>query len=187
MRKKILVEWCCESQSKLGEEFMLQGGYVWRLGLPENDMSREENRDKVERHVKEWRRQGFIVFLWFSLPCTPWCPWQRINQYNGFRFAETLEEYRRYSRKMVSLVRKTLEGLEGWCIPAAFEWPQRSEGWKIKQRERFTKHFQSLYFSTDAVMAFATIKECLFVSHGGCNQIGRNCHLLLISSAKEDI
>ena len=86
--------------------------------------------------LRELRRLRRPKKLWFSLPCTKWCPWTSIN-YSSEERREQLEAARRKERKMLWQVNKfILECLaEDEDIQVYFEWPTRCDGWRQRPME----------------------------------------------------
>ena len=70
--------------------------------------------------------------MWISLPCSPWCSWQRVNQAVLHNYAEVLEEKRRESLKLVERLQNILDQVHEE-VEAYFEWPKGNEGWKQKK------------------------------------------------------
>eukprot|EP00972_Heterocapsa_arctica_P060176 8875619-Heterocapsa_arctica.AAC.1 len=99
-----LVEWCCERDSDLTRWVIRHGGGATRLCLPHRDMRLDQQVEQVIRDVRTLANQGICVLAWASLPCTPSCSWQRINQVNE-RTAQRLKESRRESELMMENIR----------------------------------------------------------------------------------
>eukprot|EP00971_Amphidinium_carterae_P307118 6103566-Amphidinium_carterae.1 len=69
---------------------------------------------------------GGQVFVWWSLPCTPWTAWQRINQLRGVQ----LDEARAESLRMLETFDEVMTQLVELGAEMAFEWPRMCDGWK---------------------------------------------------------
>ncbi|CAE8625872.1 unnamed protein product [Polarella glacialis] len=131
----LLIEWRCDPNSELGQEFAAQGGHVLRLCLPDYDMSLQENVDLVVDYAAKWSQAGHDVHFWFSLPCTAWCAWQFVNaNAAGPAELEALEEKRCQSRRMPSLAISALQQVVGLPhVTASFEWPETCIGCSIPE------------------------------------------------------
>jgi D-lyxose ketol-isomerase len=79
-RKDILIDVCCYDESKLIKQFQERGGGAIRISLPKHDLSKEETEKAIVKVVKKMQSEGFKVHVWTSLPCSPWCAWQRVNK-----------------------------------------------------------------------------------------------------------
>ena len=123
-----LWEVACSPHSWLHQAVEKQGLSARRINLDNGyDIYKSETwlRLSQERRLRRPRR------IWFSLPCTRWCPWTRLN-YQTPEQKATLESYRRKERKMLrhaaDFIKETLaedpETLIYW------EWPVVCEGWK---------------------------------------------------------
>eukprot|EP00972_Heterocapsa_arctica_P045906 6774935-Heterocapsa_arctica.AAC.1 len=93
-------------------------------------MRLDQQVEQVICDVRTLANQSIFVLVWASLPCTPWCLWQRINQVNE-RAARRLKESRRESELMMETFRVFLEGVRVGLdersknvIRVAFEWPR---------------------------------------------------------------
>eukprot|EP00971_Amphidinium_carterae_P055924 1102865-Amphidinium_carterae.1 len=84
-------------------------------------------------------RHGGRVHTWFSLPCTAWSSWQRINL---LRMTDptVLDQKRKYSLKLQELFHQYSQQLmvEGGDI--SFEWPAYCDGWNCDLVQAFMDH-----------------------------------------------
>ena len=71
--KVILVEVCCNEDSKLSSHMRERGAGVIRLGLPKHGMTKVDTLEAVKQLVEEFKEEGFKPILWISVPCSPWC------------------------------------------------------------------------------------------------------------------
>ena len=60
--KPLLVEWCCDQDSTLSTEFENLGGEIWRLSLPDWDVSNPKVVKYVIKTLQERIRQGQQIF-----------------------------------------------------------------------------------------------------------------------------
>ncbi|CAE7328962.1 nosip [Symbiodinium sp. CCMP2592] len=72
------------------------------------------------------------VRLWFSLPCTKWCPWTAVD-YDNHERREQLETYRRRERRMLWNFNKFAKASLAVDpdLQLYFEWPTTSRGWRL--------------------------------------------------------
>ena len=130
----LLLEWCCEHDSRLASWFVANGHAAVRLGLLEWDLRRPEVVARVIDRALRAHRLGFQICIWASLPCTAWSAWQHVNlaMNDAVRDrvgAERMESLR-LVRQLVSAVRILRE--KGVKLEIAFEWPRGALGWDIK-------------------------------------------------------
>ena len=71
-KNTFLVEWCCEKDSHLMQEWRRQGGQGLRVVLPDFDAAKDGDIKKIVRMAKERMRRGYHVRLHASLPCNMW-------------------------------------------------------------------------------------------------------------------
>ena len=79
----ILVEFCCEADSKLGQARHASSGcHVVRV-TEEQDTTKMSTISKLVRQIHQLCNEGGgsnELLIWASLPCTGGCSWQRINE-----------------------------------------------------------------------------------------------------------
>eukprot|EP00971_Amphidinium_carterae_P089627 1774264-Amphidinium_carterae.2 len=82
-------------------------------------------------------KRGGRVHAWFSLPCTAWSSWQRINQ---LRMTDptVLEEKRNQSVELQRLFQQYSQQLMAEGGEVSFEWPVFCDGWNCDHVQAFT-------------------------------------------------
>ena len=77
----VFVEWCCHPQSNLAEIAERQNFIVMRYdkSSQELDASSPQTVSRVIGLLRNHLNSGRRVFVWCSLPCTPWSTWQRLR------------------------------------------------------------------------------------------------------------
>ena len=120
--------WLSEAASELGlqpRRINLSSGY---------DLYQAE----TWRQLRELRKKCRPRRLWFSLPCTKWCPWTAVN-YNTPELKEKLETYRRRERRLMwfatNFIRESLAEDEDLLF--YWEWPKRCSAWMQKPMLKF--------------------------------------------------
>jgi len=93
--------------------------------------------------VEDLQQENFDVKIWISIPCSPWCSWQRINMKIVPNFEERLKEMRDESLKLVDNVKELVEDTK---CESYFEWPKNNDGWKNPKVEELLK---SMPYSTE--------------------------------------
>ena len=100
---RIMIEYCCSENSKLGEENRkhAKGCKVIRV-TKDDDATRDECITKTVKKVEGLRRSNpknkTDLMIYISLPCTGGCPWNNVNK----------ESHQR-------LFKKLFKGLEDLC------------------------------------------------------------------------
>ena len=77
--KVILIEVCYNEEIKLSSHMRERGAGAIRIGLPKHDVMKAETLEAVKQLVEEFKEEGFRPILWISVPCSPWCTWQRVQ------------------------------------------------------------------------------------------------------------
>ncbi|CAK9105955.1 unnamed protein product [Durusdinium trenchii] len=87
-------------------------------------------------HLKGLRRRHRPRRLWFSLPCTKWCQWSKLNYATEER-QELLATYRRRERRMLWQAAHFIEDTlnEDPETDIYWEWPWPCEGWNQRPLE----------------------------------------------------
>lgn len=118
---------------------------MYRLCLPENDMSDRERVSAVHSHMLQELQAGHCVFVWFSLPCQPWCSWQRINAgpTKNDEQRDRIRKDRVHSRRMIALASSVVTDLLPRFpgkIHMAWEWPRYCDGWRLPELATLVKY-----------------------------------------------
>ena len=142
---RIMIEYCCSENSKLGEENRkhAKGCKVIRV-TKDDDATRGEcitkTVKKVEEFMKSNPKEKTDLMIYISLPCTGGCPWNNVNKEspNG---RERIKEHRK-------LFKKLFKGLEDLCHRLSyatpillFELPTMCEYWKWKRVQAFLSKY----------------------------------------------
>ena len=79
----ILYEYCCHEKTEISKAANKHGILSRRLGLHNIGLSQPREITKLLDVIQSDLRRGRGVAVWASLPCTPWCTYQRINRLRG--------------------------------------------------------------------------------------------------------
>ena len=93
--------------------------------------------------IEDLKQENFEVEIWISIPCSPWCSWQRVNLKTVPNFEERLNEMRDESLILVDNVKELVEDTK---CESYFEWPKNNDGWKNPKVEELLK---SMPYSTE--------------------------------------
>ncbi|OLP94791.1 Copia protein [Symbiodinium microadriaticum] len=96
------------------------------------DLYKADTWDRL-RDLRRIKRPGKI---WFSLPCTKWCPWNYMHYKQSGR-DEQLETARRKERRMLWHVNQFVKEAitEDPMVMIYFEWPTQCIGWSQRPME----------------------------------------------------
>eukprot|EP00972_Heterocapsa_arctica_P082690 12183485-Heterocapsa_arctica.AAC.1 len=127
----MLIEWCCEKNSRLADWFVRHGHAALRLSLPEWDMRSEGRVDDALLLIVSAHNAGFAIALWIALPCTSLSAWQRINVRTTDACRQRVMKARAESFVLIRRLNEAIDFLKMVGIPAAlaFEWPRGCSGW----------------------------------------------------------
>ncbi|CAE7037795.1 unnamed protein product [Symbiodinium sp. KB8] len=134
-------EVACSPHSWLSEACEQHGLQPRRINYQEGyDLYMKETWHRLrDLYLKKRPRR-----IWFSLPCTKWCPWTSVN-YNTPEKQETLEAARRKERKLLweaaSFIKYVLEVDDE--VKIYFEWPHPCFGWKQQPMVNLERHLEA--------------------------------------------
>jgi hypothetical protein len=130
--RPVLVEYCCEPDSKLSNIWMQGRGGALRLGLPDFDLRRDSVIRQVIFMIRSYVRGGQQVLVWCSLPCQPWTAWQNLNQgpNTSNETKLNLTRARAESKVMQHQLLRIIKTFANDDVEFAFEWPQYCSGWQ---------------------------------------------------------
>ena len=127
VKRRVLIEFACEPDSKLSATMLEQGGDAIRVHKESFDILKNEDMTRLIEIVD----QNPGCDLWGSIPCGPWSTWQydNLSQY-GPEFAVELNEARRTSMVMFAAFLRVAKRVRSKGGRIAFEWPRHCLGWK---------------------------------------------------------
>ena len=128
----LLIEWCCEDDSKMAGCFLRAGHAALRLGRPQWDLRDPGHVALAVAKMIEAARQGFRIIIWASLPCRPWSTWQQVNVAISETVRANIEADREESRRMVYQLARAVRLLHEADVEVeiAYEWPRTASGRK---------------------------------------------------------
>ena len=133
-----LVEAFCSEDSQLGKMGQSFGHQVLRLTKAVNLMS-ASGQDLGLTVIKG----SDNPFLWGSLPCTPWCHWQRLNLARGTqKTINKITQARQESIQALAVFDKLGQAVAEAEGAMAFEWPTGIEGWQLPELQHIIEKFQ---------------------------------------------
>ena len=106
--KKTLIEVCCGEHSKLSSTSKDKGDEAIRIYLPNHDMLKRYTAKALKLTIEDLKQENFEVKIWVSIPCSPWCSWQRVNLKTVPNFEERFNEMRDESLILVDNVKDSL-------------------------------------------------------------------------------
>ena len=89
-------------------------------------------RDSMWEGLLDLLQQKRPMKLWFSLPCSKWCPWTEVDHHTPDR-RDKLDNYRRRERRMLWNFNKFVKAAlqVDPDLQVYFEWPSISRGWQL--------------------------------------------------------
>eukprot|EP00971_Amphidinium_carterae_P327965 6459589-Amphidinium_carterae.1 len=134
MEEQWFIEVCCETDSMLATVAERHGWKAFRI-TQEKPLEGEEARVLFTKAL-DHLRQGGQVHAWFSLPCTAWSSWQRINL---LRMADPtiLDQKRKYSLELQEHFYHYGQLLMAEGGDVSFEWPAYCDGWNCDRIQEF--------------------------------------------------
>ena len=131
MYDRLILEYCCSSNSKIGQQAShSRGCEVIRL-TEEINMASEGGFLWAEAQIAKVPKTTYL-FMWSAIPCTPGSPWQRINRLKP-GVAESIDAQILVTKKLVNnfcrLARTVL--MRGGDV--AFEWPAQCSLWDLPE------------------------------------------------------
>ena len=134
-------EIACAPHSWLSEACDQQGLRPRRINLQQGY---DIYKTATWEHLKGLRRRHRPRRLWFSLPCTKWCQWSKLNYATEER-QELLATYRRRERRMLWQAAHFIEDTlnEDPETDIYWEWPWPCEGWNQRPLEHIAHLLQA--------------------------------------------
>jgi hypothetical protein len=126
------VEVCGGKESTLAKLFEESGWKTTRI----TDSTKLES-DEVKVLMKEAEvhaAAGGRLFVWWSLPCTAWTKWARLNLVKS---PELIERKRHESLVLQEVFNKYNDAFLAAGAHVAFEWPADCDGWKCEPMANF--------------------------------------------------
>ena len=127
-------EYCCGLDSLLGQQADQSGYRLRRWGLHNADLYSKAGVDRVRESILRDLASGMRVVLWISLPCDPWCTWNRVFKGRA-EYMNELNKRRRESAKAVQLLLSMLLSIKSskelgnsGKLVCAFERPRNNDG-----------------------------------------------------------
>ena len=141
--KNQLVEYCCDDDSEIGLAAMMHSVDCLRLTESTLDLAEPSHVEQVIGQLKPG------AFGHFSLPCTHFCPWQRMNTHrHGAKYVAKLKKRQQHTRVMLGLALQVAAHILEQGGHVSFEWPANNELWQeplwLEFEERF--NLRRVYF-----------------------------------------
>ena len=134
---RVLVEFCCSPNSKLGETRpAAKGCHVLRVTSEDDATKPQTIRQLVEQIHTLCDEGGVMLLLFASLPCTGGSSWQRMNVYNN---PERIAEHRALFRKLFRSFCDVIKQVKRHDPQIIFELPRTCDYWKEESVVKFVK------------------------------------------------
>ena len=166
-----LWEIACAPHSWLSEAAQKHGLNPRRINLEAGfDLTKKETWD----YLRVLRRRHRPRRLWWSLPCTRWCPWTSIN-YSTAERKVILENLRKKDRRMLWYAHQFLsEALEEDPeVLVYWEWPHPCYGWKQRPMEAIDRLFHAHGHVTGSLAGLMVVAmTCVTLMVTCCGNVG---------------
>ena len=133
-----ILEVCCPPDSRLSKTFMESGCSAMRIGLPAFDIKTHRGLEESLHIIDQQQPE----LTWFSLPCGPYSPIQKLFNENTPEKMVKSENRKKISRKMIrnGIVMAKRQLSQGRHF--AWEWPVNNGGWKLREMREFVEMLQ---------------------------------------------
>ena len=149
---RLLVEFCCSEDSKLGEDRKsAKGCEVIRVTI-KDDATKEETLAKLGKKIRKFHEStakdqgGNKVMIFVSLPCTGGCPWNRINKDNPGGL-EKIESHQKEFKRLFKNLCLLMDEIEEVQPIIAMELPTNTEYWKWDRVKKFLEKNDMIKYS----------------------------------------
>ena len=149
---RLLVEFCCSENSKLGEDRKsAKGCEVIRVTI-KDDATKEETIAKLAKKIRSFHgstakdQGGNKVMIFASLPCTGGCPWNRINKDNPGGL-EKIQSHQKEFKLLFKNLCLLVDDVEEVQPTIAMELPTSTEYWKWDRVKKFLKKNDMIKYS----------------------------------------
>ena len=149
---RLLVEFCCSENSKLGEDRKsAKGCEVIRVTI-KDDATKEETIAKLAKKIRSFHgntakdQGGNKVMIFASLPCTGGCPWNRINKDNPGGL-EKIQSHQKEFKLLFKNLCLLVDDVEEVQPTIAMELPTNTEYWKWDRVKKFLKKNNMIKYS----------------------------------------
>ena len=142
-KQRLMVEWCCSPDSKLGQQRAASKGCtVFRVTENEDATTRKCVEQMTQKTIQFWKENGKCnVHVHISLPCTGGCPWNNVNK----DLPGGKERIQQHQKKFAALLKNADKFLEGISVvkpTISFELPSFCEYWKWKSVKNFKRKYR---------------------------------------------
>ena len=121
-----MFEFACRQNSTMGQVHEKYGIKHYGLSKERIDLSKDDSIEQLLSQVESLPGAD----LWGSIPCTPWCPWQRMSiSKHGAAYERKLGRRRDASIALFKKYRRVAERVLELGGRVHFEWPKENDGW----------------------------------------------------------
>ena len=140
---RVIVEFCCAEDSKLGEKRNASKG-CYTIRVTEKDDATKQST--IKRLCKDLRHllcddggyeaQSRPLLIWASLPCTGGCSWQHINILTN---RKKVEDHHKLFLKLLKSLKSFMRIMKPFNPEVAMELPKTCDYWKWTVVQAFIK------------------------------------------------
>ena len=140
---RVIVEFCCAEDSKLGEKRNASKGcHVIRV-TEKDDATKQSTIKRLCKDLRPllcdeggYKTQSKQLLVWASLPCTGGCSWQHINILTN---RERVEDHHKLFLKLLKSLKAFMRIMRPFKPELAMELPKTCDYWKWTVVQAFIK------------------------------------------------
>ena len=134
---RMLVEFCCSDDSKLGQKRKASTGCKMRRITIKDDATKESTINELVKEIREFHNQGGRkVMCHLSLPCTGGCSWNHINKDNPGGL-EKIKDHQKLFKVLFNNAKLLIEKIEDIRPIITMELPTSTEYWRWNRVKKF--------------------------------------------------
>ncbi len=143
MANRLLIEICCDKNSRLGQQTEASDGCQVLRITEEDDFTTQECVEKIKNAIQCWGDTKSIL-VWSSIPCTGGSTWQYVNEAvytrsNNELALRRLRNLRSVFEKLWINFELIAEDVISGGGSIVIEWPAMCTYWKHPRVEHFVQ------------------------------------------------
>ena len=139
---RIIIELCCENDSRLGKVTSNNRGCFTIRVTAEHDLTRKTTVDNVVKLVNLIKVMELPVLLWVSIPCTGGTRLTDLNWALGTDLTRAkIEAHQKLYQSLFHNLRRIYACVVGPKVHVAIEWPNSCKYWKFLAVRQFIDRY----------------------------------------------
>ena len=140
---RVIVEFCCGEDSKLGEKRNASTGCYTIRVTEKNDATKQSTSKRLCKDLRPllcdeggYKARSRPLLIWASLPCTGGCSWQHISILTN---REKVEDHHKLFLKLLKSLKSSMRIMKPFKPEPAMELPKTCDYWKWTVVQAFIK------------------------------------------------